>query len=216
MSGLKRRHSFTILLITIMVTACSAYEKYGYGEMVRSKLDEGQVTALDLPKDAPSISQRYRPEVASSRSEHRGFDILVPSETPVLAAADGEVKRVTYSIIYGKQVVLDHSRSSSGFRIQTRYFHLDQQLVIEGAQVRRGQQIGYSGVSGLAAGYPHLHFEVHQLNEDEKAVAIRDIDPQLYWVDGPGRITCYDSGLDYKSTPTGLTYPVPCRGVDWR
>lgn len=216
MSALKLRHSPAILLITIMVTACSVYEKYGYGEMAKSRLDEAQVTPLELPQDAPSISQRYRPEVASSRSEHRGFDILVLSGTPVLAASDGEVKRVTYSIIYGNQLVLDHNRSSAGFRIQTRYFHLDQALVDEGEKLRRGQLIGYSGVSGLAAGYPHLHFEVHQLNEDDMAVAIRDIDPQRYWVDGPGKISCYDSGLEYKSTPASLTYPVPCRGVDWR
>jgi murein DD-endopeptidase MepM/ murein hydrolase activator NlpD len=216
MSLLKPHHSCAILLITSMVTACSAYEKHGYGEIARSRLDESQVTPIDLPQNAPSISQRYRPVVASSRSEHRGFDILVQSGTPVLAASDGEVKRATYSMIYGNQLVLDHNRSSSGFRIQTRYFHLDESLATKGEKVRRGQLIGYSGVSGLAAGYPHLHFEVHQLNEDVKAVAIRDIDPQLYWVDGPGRITCYDSALHYRSTPTLLTYPVPCRGVEWK
>jgi murein DD-endopeptidase MepM/ murein hydrolase activator NlpD len=216
MSGLKLHHSSAILLITFVVTACSAYEKYGYGEIAGSRLDESQVTLIDLPENAPSISQRYRPVEASSRSEHRGFDILVRSGTPVLAASDGEVTKSNYSMIYGNQLVLDHGPGAAGFRIQTRYFHLDEPLASEGEKVRRGQLIGYSGVSGLTAGYPHLHFEVHQLNEGDKAVAIRDIDPQLYWVDGPGKITCYDSGLEYNPTPARLTYPVPCRGVEWK
>jgi hypothetical protein len=86
MSGLKLHHSSAILLITFVVTACSAYEKYGYGEIAGSRLDESQVTLIDLPENAPSISS----------------------------------------------------------------------------------------------------------------------------------ITCFDSGLEYQSTPTLLTYPVPCRGVEWK
>ncbi len=213
---LTMRNVTMTLLITLVTGGCSFYEKYGYGWVVKSRLDKAQITPVELPTHAPSISQRYLPQYASSQNEHRGFDILVPKRTPVLAASDGEVNRVTLSLLYGNQLMLNHGRSEAGFRIQTRYFHLDEPLVAEGAKVRRGQLIGYSGATGLAAGFSHLHFEVHQLNEADAPVAIRDLDPQLYWVDGAGKITCYDSSREFASTTTSLTYPVPCRDLDWQ
>lgn len=211
-----QRNAIMILLITFVIGACSIYEKHGYGRVAKSRLDKALITPIVLPADAPSISQRYRPQYATSQYEHRGFDILVPQRTPVLAASDGEVKRVTLSLLYGNQLILNHGRSRVGFRIQTRYFHLNESLVAEGEKLRRGQLIGYSGATGLAAGFPHLHFEVHQLDEAAAPVAIRDLDPQLYWVNGAGKITCYDSSREYSPAPVSLTYPVPCRSLVWR
>jgi murein DD-endopeptidase MepM/ murein hydrolase activator NlpD len=216
MSNLMPRTLLMALLVTLVFNGCSVYEKYGYGKVVRSKLDPDQVTALELPANAPSISQRYRPTVAVTQGEHRGFDLLVPRRTPVLAASDGVVSRVALSFLFGNQVMLNHQRSAAGYRIQTRYFHLSETLVSAGEAVRRGQLIGYSGMTGLAAGYPHLHFEVHQLDDSAAAVAIRDLDPQRYWFDGVGKVSCYDSSRDFSATAASLTYPVPCRDLEWR
>ena len=213
---LTMRNAIVTLLIALVIGGCSFSEKLRFGWVVKSRLDKALITPLELPAHAPSISQRYRPQFMSSQNEHRGFDILVPKRTPVLAAGGGEVNRVTLSLFYGNQLMLNHGRSTAGFRIQTRYFHLDEPLVAKGEKVRRGQLIGYSGATGLAAGFPHLHFEVHQLNEADAPVAIRDLDPQLYWVDGAGKITCYDSSREFASTTTSLTYPVPCRDLDWQ
>ncbi len=213
---LTMRISITALFIMLATSGCSIYEKYGHGKVAPSRLDQASITPVQLPVIAPSISQRYRPQVASSRSEHKGFDILVPSRTPVLAAGDGEVSRVALSLLYGNQLFLNHGRTAAGYRIQTRYFHLDEQLVTAGEKVRRGQLIGYSGLTGLAAGFPHLHFEVHQLNDDNIPVAIRDLDPQLFWVDGKGEVTCYQSARDFTPTPVSLSYPVPCRDLNWQ
>ena len=210
------RTAITVLLLSFAATGCCIYEKYGHGKVAPSRLESASVTAVELPANAPSISQRYRPLFASSESEHKGFDILVPKRTPILAAADGEVERVSLSLFYGNQLILNHGRAAAGYRIQTRYFHLDELLVSMNEKVRRGQLVGYSGLTGLAAGFPHLHFEVHQLDESDAVVAIRDIDPQAYWVDGVGKITCYDSARNFKPTPASLTYPVPCRGTDWQ
>ncbi len=216
MPKLPTRIAFTTLLITLVSSGCSYYQKYDYGKVAGSRLDKALVTPIDLPVSAPSISQRFRPVGVSSQNEHKGFDIIVPDRTPVLAAAGGEVSRVARSILFGNQIILNHGRNAVGYRIQTRYFHLDQPLVIEGEKIRRGQLVGYTGATGLAGVFPHLHFEVHRLNEAVAPIAFKFLDPQLFWVDGVGKITCYDNRREYSESPVRLTYPVPCREIGWQ
>ncbi|MDH3218234.1 MAG: M23 family metallopeptidase [Gammaproteobacteria bacterium] len=206
----------TIMLLLATLPACGVYEKYGHGWLARSRLPQAEATPVILPANAPSISQRFRPQTGPSNGDHRGFDILVPARTPVLAAADGQVERVTLSLLYGNQVFLNHGRSIAGFRIQTRYFHLSEKQVGDGETVQRGQLLGYSGATGMAGVYPHLHFEVHRLDDADPPAPVRFLDPQLFWVDGEGRVTCYDPARAYPLTPTALTYPVPCRDIEWR
>lgn len=193
---------------------CAVYEKYGHGIVVKSKL-AAQATPVELPANAPTISQRFRPVNLPREPGHKGFDMLVPHRTPVLAAADGQVARVSLSVLYGKQLFINHARSAQGYRLQTRYFHLTERTVSAGQVVQRGQLIGYSGASGMAGVYPHLHFEVHRLDDADPAVAQGYLDPQLFWFDGVGKVTCFERGRDYAATPVTLTYPVPCRGLDW-
>jgi len=207
---------FCALLIMSMFGGCSIYEKHGYGKVVNSRLDGSIATPVELPPDAPTISQRYRPVQPAEIGEHQGFDILVPYRTPVLAASDGIVTRVELSLLYGRQVMVNHGRAAAGYRLQTRYFHLTEQLVREGQAVARGQLLGYSGASGLAGGFPHLHFEVHRLDEAEPALAVGFLDPQLFWIEGAGKVTCFERGREFSVSPTRLTYPVPCRDRAWQ
>ena len=209
-----RAKSCCIVLAMLLLPACSYYESHGYGWVAKSKLE--QPTPVHLPAGAPSISQRFRPATGPADSNHRGFDILVPSGTPVLAAADGRVARVSISVLYGRQVLVNHDHGDDENALQTRYFHLSDYHVAEGERVSRGQVLGYSGLSGAAGAFPHLHFEVHRLNGDEPARTVGLLDPQRYWVDGVGRITCFERARDFAATPGLLTYPVPCRGMDWR
>ncbi len=202
-------------LIAAALGGCSLYDRYGHGRVANSRLDATLATPVSMPPGAPSISQRFRPEDLPSDAGHKGFDLLVPSGTPVIAAADGTVSRLMLTPLFGRQIRIDHGRGDAGHRLQTRYVHLAKRLVREGEGVRRGQLLGYSGMSGLAAGFPHLHFEVHRLDDAEPPRAVGYLDPQLFWVDGIGRVTCFDRGLAYPAAPVRLTYPVPCRGVDW-
>ena len=215
-----------ILLIGAAVGACNIYQKYGFGRIAGSRLEDGVSTEVRMPANAPSISQRYMPLWGPSdgkpvrrptSGEHKGFDLLVPMETPVIAVDGGEVVRVELSFMFGRQVMLNHGKTDQGFRIQTRYFHLAEAIVEEGDPVSRGQVLGYSGASGLASGgLPHLHFEVHRLNQAIQPIAVKALDPQLFWVDGIGLITCFDKAREFQEASVKLTYPVPCRDVAWQ
>jgi murein DD-endopeptidase MepM/ murein hydrolase activator NlpD len=63
------------------------------------------------------------------------------------------VSSADYAGGYGRLIVIDHGAA------QTYYGHLSRFDVIPGQEVRRGQIIGASGMSGRVSG-PHLHYEV--------------------------------------------------------
>ena len=56
--------------------------------------------------------------------------------------------------IYGNTVIVDH-----GMGVQSLYAHLSSIGVNEGDTVKKGQQLGVSGQTGLAGG-DHLHFSM--------------------------------------------------------
>ena len=87
---------------------------------------------------------------------HKGIDIGVASNTPVVAARAGRVTQAGWVGAYGYAVYLDHLGGS-----QTRYAHLSRIAVPEGSVVRQGDVIGWVGSSGASTG-PHLHFELRQ------------------------------------------------------
>ena len=86
------------------------------------------------------------------RQDHLGFDLASVAKADVPAANDGVVVLAKYLGIYGNAVVVDH-----GYGLMTLYAHLSSIGVAEGDRVRRGQPLGHSGATGLAAG-DHLHF----------------------------------------------------------
>jgi murein DD-endopeptidase MepM/ murein hydrolase activator NlpD len=88
---------------------------------------------------------------------HSGVDIAGPPGTPVLAADEGEILKAYWDTSgYGGLVIVGHP---SGY--DTWYGHLAGFGVEVGQQVKRGDQIGQRGSTGLSTG-PHLHFEVRQ------------------------------------------------------
>lgn len=85
---------------------------------------------------------------------HSGVDIAAPYGTPILAPADGVVEFADTLGGYGRSILVDH-----GHGITTRYGHLASFAVVAGQHVRRGDILGYVGLSGRSTG-PHLHYEV--------------------------------------------------------
>ncbi len=87
---------------------------------------------------------------------HSGVDLLAPLDTPVVAAAAGEVILVSQEGAYGFLVIIDHGNGR-----QTRYAHLSRFAVGPGEKVPAGKLIGYVGSTGRPDIAPsHLHFEV--------------------------------------------------------
>jgi murein DD-endopeptidase MepM/ murein hydrolase activator NlpD len=98
----------------------------------------------------------------SGEREHQAIDILAPKGTPVLAAVDGEILRVTSNTLGGKTIyATDRAR-----RFVFYYAHLDRyaERARVGARVAQGTVIGYVGNTGDARKTaPHLHFQVMRM-----------------------------------------------------
>lgn len=52
-------------------------------------------------------------------------------------------------------------------------------------------------------------------HEDFEILATRCLHPQLFGVNGVGKISCCDSNRDWIENPVALTYPARYRGVEW-
>lgn len=88
------------------------------------------------------------------REFHKGLDINNRMGTPIIAAARGAVSQTGPDGAYGQSVEIDH-----GNGIVTKYGHMQRFIVKHGQWVKRGEVIGYMGMSGRATG-PHVHYEV--------------------------------------------------------
>ncbi len=85
---------------------------------------------------------------------HLGFDLADVQHQPVRAANDGRVVWADNLGIYGNCIVVDH-----GYGLQTIYGHLSEIHVKPGDTVKKGQEMGRSGSTGLAGG-DHIHFSM--------------------------------------------------------
>ena len=118
-------------------------------------------TFLRVPLDFKDVSSEFAPlrrhPVTGVLRPHNGTDFRAPSGSRILAAADGRVTRVAYEARgYGHYVQIDH-----GLGRTTLYAHMRRVAkgIRPGAVVKKGTEIGYVGMTGLATG-PHLHYEL--------------------------------------------------------
>lgn len=107
----------------------------------------GVITSTFSPGRYHPIKHRIIP--------HVGIDIAAEAGTPVQATADGTVSATVNNPTYGLTIDIRHG--PSGF--VTRYAHLSLIGVRPGQVVRRGDEIGRVGSTGLSTG-PHTHYEV--------------------------------------------------------
>ncbi|MFP4383057.1 MAG: M23 family metallopeptidase [Spirochaetia bacterium] len=127
------------------------------GTFFRKPLSGGRISS--------SYGTRLNPFTRIS-SFHRGLDIVVPTGTPVTAAAPGKVIKKGYDHIYGFYVEIFHEPF-----YQTFYGHLNTTAVVLNQEVLSGTMIGTVGSTGQSTG-PHLHFEI-RLNGNP-------VDPERY------------------------------------
>ncbi len=90
----------------------------------------------------------------SPRSPHSGVDFKAPSGTQIVATNRARVVLRDEFYFSGKSLVLDH-----GGGLYTMYFHLADFNVQGGAEVRKGDLIGWVGMTGRVTG-PHLHWGI--------------------------------------------------------
>jgi peptidoglycan LD-endopeptidase LytH len=136
---------------------------------------ETQITQLEKPLIIPVAG--VRPDqlldtFTDSRSEgrtHDAIDIMAPAETPVLAAADGQIQKLWLSERGGTSIY----QLSADQKMIFYYAHLARYAdgLTEGKQVRQGETIAYVGDTGNAGtGNYHLHFSIAIVS-----------DPNRYW-----------------------------------
>ena len=112
---------------------------------------------------------RFHPVLHVSRP-HEGIDVSAPMGSPIVAPANGVVRRVARETGYGNVLEIDH-----GNGIVTKYAHTSRIFVRQGQRVTRGEKVAAVGNSGLSTG-PHLHYEIH--------VNGRVVDPLTYVLPG--------------------------------
>ena len=90
--------------------------------------------------------------VRIDHQDHVGFDLASVKHYPIEASNNGIIRYATNLGIYGKTVLIDH-----GCGLFSLYGHLSSISVEQEQKVNKGDIIGLSGTTGLAAG-DHLHF----------------------------------------------------------
>ena len=107
---------------------------------------------------------------------HEAIDILAPLGTPVKAVENGRIARLFNSKAGGITIYqFDPSE-----RFCYYYAHLDRYAdgLKDNDMVRRGQVIGYVGVSGNAPkNTPHLHFAIFRLTDEKRWWEGTPLDP---------------------------------------
>lgn len=88
------------------------------------------------------------------QSRHMGIDIASTAQSRIGAANAGRVILAEAVGIFGNTVIIDH-----GFGLASLYSHLSFMAVGVGDTVNKGDVIGNTGLTGLAAG-DHLHFSM--------------------------------------------------------
>ncbi|MGP4000093.1 M23 family metallopeptidase [Streptomyces sp. 8N706] len=110
--------------------------------------------AWSRPVTSDSVSAAYGIPGDWIAGHHTGIDFAVSEGTSVKAIGSGVVTRAGWGGDYGEMVMV---KLDDGH--YTLFAHLSEVVVKEGARVRAGTLLGYSGNTGNSTG-PHLHFEV--------------------------------------------------------
>ena len=154
------------------VPQASANMETGSGNVPSQKGDPGPLAqrGIGLPiaklthKDIYDTFDQSR---GGGERRHEATDIMAPKGTPVLAVDNGVIAKLFNS----KQGGLTVYQFDSEEKYTFYYAHLDRYAegIREGLLVRKGQVIGYVGVTGNSdPNAPHLHFGILQLGPDKK------------------------------------------------
>lgn len=158
-------------------------EIFNYESQLKFTLDTKALpgsNALVWPLTDVVLTQKFGRTVDAKRlyvsGSHSGVDFRAPVGTPVFAAANGTVEGTGNTdttcpkASFGKWVFIRHNNG-----LATAYGHLSVIKATEGATVKAGDLIGYSGSTGHVTG-PHLHLTVYASNgvDDEEGARVAE------------------------------------------
>ncbi|MGA7616001.1 MAG: M23 family metallopeptidase [Thermoanaerobaculia bacterium] len=151
--------------------------------------------SLVLPVEGVSVTD-LRDSFNAPRSGHlhEAIDIPAPRGTPVLAVAAGRILKLHESPAGGHTIYLAGPRR----HLVYYYAHLDHYAfgLREGAEVKRGEVIGFVGTSGNAPkNFPHLHFGVERPSADGAWWKGTSIDPYPILVGHDGQTDGAPAGV---------------------
>ncbi|HEY6838898.1 MAG TPA: M23 family metallopeptidase [Geobacteraceae bacterium] len=154
---MKHRHALCIFCTLLLFPALCAARQ--------SPVDGGVVTS--------GVGWRLDPFGSGRNVWHNGYDIAVPSGTPVHPTQDGTVYYAGPYKGYGNMVAVLHGKGYI-----TIYGHNSQVLVKRGDVVDTKTVIALSGSTGRSTG-PHVHYEVRRLPGREREEQQRELAASL-------------------------------------
>lgn len=107
------------------------------------------------PVKGGRVTSEFGPRKLFGNSYHYGIDIGVPTGTPALALGNGSVSKVGYDKGGGNYIDIKYDNGYS-----TRYYHMKNATLKQGARVTAGATIGHTNNTGSYTTGAHLHFEV--------------------------------------------------------
>jgi murein DD-endopeptidase MepM/ murein hydrolase activator NlpD len=129
--------------------------------------------------DMSKVPDSFFAERDGGERVHRALDILAPRGTPILAADDGKILRMSTSTLGG---ICMYTVDPAG-RIVYYYAHMDHynEAMSPGRAIVRGDTLGFVGTTGNAPkNTPHLHFQIMRWPADGKYWNGEPIDPFDY------------------------------------
>lgn len=132
-----------LITMTLCLAATSAFAER------KSPVDGGVLTS------SPGL--RLDPFGSGRMVMHNGWDIAVPTGTPVHPTQEGTVYFAGQYKGYGNLVAVEHGKGYISL-----YGHNSEILVKPGTHVTTDTVIALSGSTGRSTG-PHVHYEVRQL-----------------------------------------------------
>lgn len=122
--------------------------------------NDAQKVVYQRPTESNVVTSPFGPRntgIPGASKNHQGIDLRDRYKQPFYAAADGKVTRVGGSC---NQIEIEHADGK-----MTRYLHATTTSVSKGKYVKRGDQLGTAGITGMQVSkteYSHLHFEVRK------------------------------------------------------
>ena len=121
---------------------------------VRSKVINDTPSIISNQGHITSLFGWRRSPFGYGRDFHTGIDIAAAGGTPIRATAPGTIISAGWGGGYGNMIRIRHK-----YGFETIYGHCSSVAVGTGSDVKKGQIVGYVGMTGNATGN-HCHYEI--------------------------------------------------------